>query len=320
MKAVFCFSIKNVIKSYLKLTKAGITFFALLSAGAGYFLALQTTSHIDVASLPFPFWWLMAGLYLVVSGSFALNQAYEWTSDSLMKRTQKRPVPAGQMTAFQALAFGLFLVVLGLFILMALKPLTAGLALLAVLLYNVFYTMSWKKKWAFAAVPGALPGALPVLIGWSVPTSLIWQAESLYLFFILFLWQMPHFWSLALHYKEDYKLAGFPVLPLQAGQNQTFRFMGFYLMAYLGLALLAPLFWTPLSFEKEGYGVEGFSKPVIVAMAPLVIYIVLLFTFCVKVFWEFIKFSHNLKWKPFFMWLNFSVLIFLYAPVLLNQL
>ena len=287
----------NFIKSYLKLTKAGITLFALLSAGAGYLLAGHTAHNLSVSSVPFPFWWLMAGLYLVVSGSFVLNQAYEWQADSLMKRTQKRPLPTGKITVFQAWAFGLFLIIPGFFILLALKPLTAGLALLAVFLYNVCYTMSWKKKWAFSAVPGALPGALPVLIGWSVPSSSIGQAGCFYLFFILFLWQMPHFWSLALHYKEDYKLAGFPTLPLQAGKDKTLCFIGFYLMAYLGLALLAPLFWTPLIYK------------------PSLVYIVLLFIFCLKIFWEFIKFSKSLKWKPFFMWLNFSVLVFLYAPI-----
>ena len=316
---------QSLIKSYLKLTKAGITFFALLSAGAGYLLAQHTLHnqhtlhHFEVAGhVPFPLWWLMAGLYLVVSGSFALNQAYEWHSDSLMKRTQNRPVPAGKMTAVQALTLGIFFILSGLFILLALEPLTAGLALLAVLLYNVCYTMSWKKRWAFSAVPGALPGALPVLIGWSVLSPTVWQAECLYLFFILFLWQMPHFWSLALHYKEDYKLAGFPVLPLKAGKTKTLRFMGFYLMAYLGLALLAPLFFTPLVYAGS-WGHQGLSPlagQAGFAIAPLLIYIALLFVFCLKLFWEFIRFSKTLKFQSFFMWLNLSILVFLYAPAL----
>ena len=305
----------SLIKSYLKLTKAGIVFFALLSAGAGYLLAKQSAHHLNPSSVPFPFWWLMTGLYLVVSGSFVLNQAYEWQKDSLMKRTQKRPVPAGKITALQALALGLFLMIPGFFVLLALKPLPAGLALLAVLLYNVFYTMSWKKKWAFSAVPGAFPGALPVLIGWSALSSNIFQPECLYLFFILFLWQMPHFWSLSLHYKEDYKLAGFPVLPLKAGKDKTLRFMGFYFMAYIGLALLAPLLFIPLVY-KPAWGRLEISSPTGPAMLAviLLIYILGLLAFCLKIFWEFVKFHKSLKWKPFFMWLNLSVLVFLYAP------
>ncbi len=281
------------LRDYFKLTKSGIVFFALLSAGAGYALALRARDlSSDFVSLDFPFLWLLAGLYLVVSGSFALNQAYEWRLDSVMKRTKTRPVPSGKLTALQAFSLGITEVILGLFILLSLKPLTAGLALLAVLLYNLFYTVFWKKKWIFAAVPGALPGALPVMIGYSVPSSFVFSIECLYLFFILFLWQMPHFWSLALHYKEDYKSAGIPVLPLHLGSEKTLYYMSFYLLSYLGLALISPLF-----FKMN------------------IVYIFLLIPFCGKVFLEFIKFSRKLNWKPFFLWLNFSVLLFLYAPV-----
>ena len=281
-------------KDYLKLTKAGIVLFALISAGAGYTLALYTRTETltDFSSIPYPFFWLIGGLYLVVSGSFAINQAYEWRLDSLMNRTKKRPVPGGKLTAFQAFSLGAVQIISGLFILLALKPLTAGLALLAVLLYNCFYTIFWKKKWTFAAVPGALPGALPVMIGYSVPSSFIFSVECLYLFFILFLWQMPHFWSLALHYKKDYQFAGIPVLPVHLGLDKTLYYMGFYLMSYLGLALISPLF-----FKMN------------------VIYVFILIPFCVKVFLEFIKFSKKLIWKPFFLWLNLSVLLFLWAPV-----
>ena len=230
------------LKDYFKLTKSGIVFFALVSAGAGYTLALHlSTEYMFSVSVPWPFLWLLAGLYLVVSGSFALNQAYEWRLDRIMKRTQNRPVPRGKITALQAFALGITQMVLGLLILLALKPLTASLALLAVLLYNFFYTIFWKKKWTFAAIPGALPGALPVMIGYSVPSSSIFSIESLYLFFILFLWQMPHFWSLALHYKKDYQSAGIPVLPLNLGLNKTLYYMGFYLLSYLGLALPFPV-------------------------------------------------------------------------------
>ncbi len=348
-EAYFKFPV-SVLKSYLKLSKAGIVFFALLSAGAGFGLA-NLTNHLSLegggvtSSLPFPFFWLIAGLYLATSGGFVLNQASEWRLDSLMNRTKKRPVPAGKLTALQAFSLGITQIITGLFILLALKPLTAGLTLLAVLLYNIFYTKHWKKKWVFSAVPGALPGALPVMIGWSFPSSAVLSVECLYLFFVLFLWQMPHFWSLTLRYQEDYKKAGVPVPPLRLGRRKTLYHMAFYLLSYLGLALISPLF-----FKMN------------------VAYIFLLIPFCVKVLWEFIKFSapregfslakikfpstamlkgsvettenikynvetskspnkvkpkgsstenpDNIKWKPFFLWLNFSVLIFLYAPVL----
>lgn len=282
------------LQDYFKLTKSGIVFFALISAGAGYALALHTRAESDNSffSTWVPFFYLMIGLYLVVSGSFVLNQAYEWRLDRIMKRTKQRPVPCGKLTALQAFSLGVIQVLSGLFVLLALKPLTAGLALLAVLLYNFFYTVFWKKKWVFAAVPGALPGALPVMIGYSVPSSSVFSIQCLYLFFILFLWQMPHFWSLALHYRKDYQSAGIPVPPLCLGLSKTFYYIGVYLLSYLGLALISPLF-----FKMN------------------IVYIFLLIPFCVKVFLEFMKFSEKLKWKPFFLWLNFSVLLFLWAPV-----
>ena len=286
------------MRDYLKLTKSGIVFFALLSAGAGYALALLSKPRPPLAEEePFFLTWslfcLLAGLYLAVSGGFAVNQASEWRMDCRMKRTRSRPVPKGRLTALQAFSLGMVQITAGLFLLLALHPLTAGLTLLAVLLYNVFYTVFWKKKWVFSAVPGALPGALPVMIGWSAASSDVFSIECLYLFLILFLWQMPHFWSLALHYREDYRRVGLPVPPLLLGVNKTLYYMGFYLLAYLGLALLSPLF-----FKMN------------------VVYVFLLMPFCAKVFWEFIKFSRKLNWKPFFMWLNFSVLLFLYAPTL----
>ena len=291
LKTLFLPALGFSFKDYLKLTKFGIVFFALLSAGAGYGLAVLVEPVKQAHHLSH-FYLLLAGLYLVASGSFALNQAYEWRIDSLMKRTSKRPVPAGKITAFQAFALGLVEVLAGLFLLLAIKPITAGLALLTVLLYNFFYTICWKKKWTFAALPGALPGALPVVIGYSVISSSVFSIECMYLFFILFLWQMPHFWSLALHYKGDYQKAGIPVLPLRLGKNKTLFYMGLYLVPYLGLALISPLF-----FKMN------------------MVYIFLLIPFCIKIGKEFAKFLRELKFKPFFMWLNLSVLLFLWAPV-----
>ena len=283
--------LKMVYRDYCYLTKMGITTFALISAAAGYVLATHTSSNLPTTTLDFIWLWLLCGLYFVVSGSFILNQSYEWRLDSLMKRTRGRPIPTGKMTALQAFALGIVHIVFGLFLLLAIKPLTAGLALLAVLLYNCFYTILWKKKWAFAAIPGALPGALPVMIGYSAASSSIFSIESLYLFSLLFLWQMPHFWSLAVHYQSDYKTAGIPVLPVKVGLQKTLYYMSFYLLSYLGLVLISPLF-----FQMN------------------IIYTIALLPLCIKIFIEFIKYSAHLEWKPFFIWLNVSILVFLWAP------
>ena len=282
---------KLFFTDYLKLIKSGITVFALISACAGYVLAVSPAFSWISASLFIPVLLLLAGLYLVVSGGFILNQVYERKLDGQMQRTRNRPLPAGRITKLQALALGITHIIIGLLILLALNPLTAGLAFLAIVLYNFFYTVLWKTKWTFAAVPGALPGALPAVIGYSAGANNIFSIECLYLFFILFLWQMPHFWSLAVGYCEDYKKAGVPVLPAHLGVQKTFYHISFYLLSYLGLALISPLF-----FKMN------------------IVYIFCLVPFCIKVLKEFLKFSRENNWKPFFIWLNFSILVFLWAP------
>ncbi len=277
---------------YLRLTKWRISLFALISAWAGYSLALKLETAPVFFSVSFPLLYLMVGLYFVMSGSFAINQVYEWRLDSLMNRTKNRPIPSGRMTTLQAFSLGIVQTIFGLLILLALNPLSALLALLAFLLYNICYTIFWKKTLSFAAVLGALPGALPVMIGYSVVSSSIFSLESLYLFLILFLWQMPHFWSLALHYKKDYQLASVPVLPLRLGDSKTIYYIGIYLLSYLGLVLISPLLF-PMNF----------------------IYALVIIPICIKLFLEFVKFSKKLGKIKFFIWLNGSILIFLWAPV-----
>ena len=281
--------IKNYFYDYLQLSKFGIVIFALISATAGLMLAsYQATEKLSLFSLL----WLWVGLWFVISGSFALNQSMEWQLDSKMNRTKKRPIPSGRITTLQAILLAILQITWGLTLLLALNPLTAFLSFLALVLYNVFYTLFWKKNWVFAAVPGALPGALPVMIGYSVISSHIFSIECLYLFFVLFLWQMPHFWSLALHYRKDYQKAGIPVLPVSLGLPKTMCHISFYLLAYLGLVLI-----SPLVFQMN------------------VFYIVFLIPFCIKVFMEFLKFSKAMQWKSFFIWLNLSVLVFLWVPL-----
>ena len=281
---------KSILKAYGRLTKWGITVFALISAGSGYALAVHL--HPYTVQPPYALVWFLGGLYLVISGGFILNQATEHRLDSKMNRTKKRPIPSGAMTPVQAFCLGSVYLVGGSFLLLALNPLTCFLSILAFLLYNVCYTLHWKRKWVFAAIPGALPGALPVMIGYSMGSSSIFSIESLYLFFLLFFWQMPHFWTLALHYKEDYKQAGVPLLPNLLGREKTLFFMGLYLFCYLALAAISPLLFK-MNF----------------------VYLFLLLPFCFKIGKEFFKFLKSREWKPFFLWLNFSVLIFLWAPV-----
>lgn len=279
----------QIWKAYMKLTKAGIVCFVLLTAGAGYLLSVDSFKRI---SHPI-FLFFLAGLYLVCSGSFILNQIQERELDGKMERTKGRPLPMGMITPFQASVLSFGFLFLGLSLLFLLKPLTAGLAFLTVFLYNGFYTLIWKRKMSHGAVFGALPGALPPVIGYSLGSDNVFSGPSVYLFLILFLWQMPHFWSLAIRYKEDYCKGGVPVLPVAAGFEKTLFEMGLYMIAYLGVALISPL------FLKAG-----------------IMYALFLLPLTFKLAYEFFKYSQNpSKWLRFFLWINASIIFCFAVPV-----
>lgn len=278
------------MKDFFNLTKFGITLFVLVTATAGYAVSFPVGQPLEM--------WqplmLMIGLYLVSSGSFALNQAQEWRLDQRMPRTQGRPVPRGSIRPWQAYVVGILMTLFGALALYLLSPLTMTLALLTVVLYNGLYTLVWKRKWIFGAVPGAIPGAMPVVIGYSVNSPHIFSAESLYLFLLMFLWQMPHFWSLAIRFKSDYEKGGIPVLPVKIGEQRTLYHIGLYTFAYCGLALAAPWF-----------------------LQTNVLYLILIMPIAIKLLVEFFKYFHaqsQKQWLPFFLWVNLSILVFLAVP------
>lgn len=270
----------------------GLVYFVLITSACGYFLSLAVETKFS---------WLhllstVLGIALITMGSFALNQWQEVAIDSKMQRTQGRPIPAGIISKSNAFIIASLLLLIGTPLLWWASPLSALLCWLTVVLYNGLYTMLWKPKWVFGAVPGAIPGAMPVVIGYAANTTDIFHKESLYLFLIMFLWQMPHFWSLAIRYQEDYKKGNIPVLPSVLGDYTTIFHMGLYLFLYVALALAAPLF-VPVRYT----------------------YVILVVPFSIVVLWQFLKFAKTqgkTNWLAFFLWINFSMLAYLIAPVL----
>jgi heme o synthase len=155
----------------------------------------------------------MAGIFLLAAGASALNQYQEKDYDSRMFRTKNRPFPMEEITPEGSLWISLLLISAG-FALIATGGhwLTLLLGIFNIFWYNGLYT--WlKRKTAFAVVPGALTGAVPVLMGWTAAGCYLFQPMPLFLAFFIFLWQVPHFWLLALMHEKDYKTAGFPSLP-----------------------------------------------------------------------------------------------------------
>lgn len=280
-----------MFSDYFKLTKSGIVFFVILSGLAGYALGYDGQG-IEWLKLILS----LTALYGFSSGSFAINQAQEWTYDIKMPRTSGRPIPMGKITSKQAFLAGIFLIVLGTIAGSFVSSQVVLLGLLTVFLYNGLYTLYWKRHWSFGAVPGAIPGAMPVVIGYAASSGNIFTSECIYSFLIMFLWQMPHFWSLAIKYQDDYAKGGFPVLPTKIGTHATLFHIGLYVFAYLGLALASP--WLIITHYA---------------------YLFLVLPFVFMVGFEFARYykSHASKsWLAFFLWTNFSMLAFLLAPVI----
>jgi heme o synthase len=191
-------------RSYLSLIRFKVSIAVTFSAYTAALICRGSFSILDL--LP------MSGIFLLATGASGLNQYQEREYDARMSRTRDRPVPSKKIKPGTALLISLSLIITG-FILIATRELwlTLVLGLFNILWYNGFYT--WlKKKSAFAVIPGALTGAIPVLMGWTSAGCYLFHPFSLFLAFFIFLWQVPHFWLLALLYEEDYRNAGFPTL------------------------------------------------------------------------------------------------------------
>jgi len=213
-----------------------------------------------------------------------------------MPRTEGRPIPTGKVSMPQAYILGVGYILLGLFFAVFINETVAVLGLATVAMYNGLYTLYWKRKWAFGAVPGAIPGAMSVVIGYAANDVQIFRPACVYGFIIMFLWQMPHFWSLAIRYKDDYAAGGIPVLPTRIGVQATLYHMGLYTFAYVAVAMASP--WIVIAHYA---------------------YIVLVIPCAAVVLWQFFKYYRagaQRQWLSFFLWINASLLVFLVAPVI----
>lgn len=281
-----------MFKTFSSLTKFGIVIFVLLAGVAGYATSFQienTFSWIHLLTF-------VGGLYFLSSGSLALNQVQEYKLDQKMPRTSKRPIAAGKIKPAAGLILAVALLFSGINLLYSLSPMAGYVSVASVFLYNGLYTMYLKPKWIFAAVPGAIPGALPVTIGYAVNDPNIFNLDSIYLFLIMFLWQMPHFWAIAIKYKEDYRLGEIPTLPTALGVHKTLYHIGLYTFCYAGVALASPFF-----------------------LHTSWVYIAFVFPFAfmlLKTYFTYYKSEGEKGWFSFFMWVNFSMLVFVFVPVI----
>jgi heme o synthase len=176
----------------------------------------------------------------------AINMWYDRDIDALMRRTRKRPIPAGRLAPDEALAFGVTLSLFSVVVMgVAVNWTAAALLALASAFYVFVYTVWLKRRTPQSIVIGGAAGAFPPMIGWAAVTGGV-SLESMALFLIIFVWTPPHFWALALYRADDYAKAGVPMLPVVAGKAETRRQVLIY------TSLLVPLSFAPLLLGMAG--------------------------------------------------------------------
>jgi protoheme IX farnesyltransferase len=204
------------MRDYIELTKPRITWLILMSTGIGYFYGLPAAANWWEFLKSIPLLSLLhtiIGTGLIASGTAALNQWYEREADRKMRRTSKRPLPAGKMPPRNALVFGIALSVAGFLELwLGLNLLAATVGALTLASYLFIYTPMKQVSW-WSTTIGAFPGAMPPVIGYAAAAGQL-TTEAWVLAAILFLWQFPHFYSIAWMYREDYARAGILMLPV----------------------------------------------------------------------------------------------------------
>jgi len=223
------------INDFKELTKVRLAISVVFSSLAGYFLAAETPSIIDVVLLAF-------GGYFMVGASNAFNQILEKDLDALMDRTKNRPLPSGRMSVKTASIIATILTLLGLLVLFTINLRTAFFGGISIFLYVCVYT-PLKTKTPLAVFVGAFPGAIPFMLGW-VAYSNHFGIEPGVLFMIQFFWQFPHFWAIGWMLDKDYKRAGFKMLPTGKADTATAFQIVFYTLWMILVSVLPATSYT----------------------------------------------------------------------------
>jgi len=232
---------------FSKLIKLRLTFLVVFSASISFLIGSKENGVIIWGD------WvkLIIGGFLVTSAANGFNEIIEKDLDKLMKRTMDRPIPSGHMTTGQALVLSLFMGMMGTYLLGSLNILTGLLSVFSILLYAFAYT-PLKRKSPIAVFVGAIPGALPPLIGYVAAHGKI-DDIALILFGIQFVWQFPHFWAIAWVLDDDYKLAGFRLLPTGRRDKTS------AVITFLLTLVLLPVSLLPTIYGYGGMYVGGVS-------------------------------------------------------------
>ena len=224
------------LSDFKEITKFRLALSVVFSSIAGYLLGADQIEWQAILLLTF-------GGYGMVGASNAFNQVIERHSDAMMDRTKNRPIPAGRMSVRTALIIASMLTLFGVLSLYVLSPKTAFFGLLAIILYTIVYT-PLKKITPLSVFVGAIPGAIPFMLGWVAATN-DFDIEPGTLFMIQFFWQFPHFWALGWMLDDDYRKAGFKMLP--TGKKDTGTLV----------QILMYTFWMILISIIPAWGITG---------------------------------------------------------------
>ena len=237
------------VKAFFELLKPRLSMLVAFSCAFGFSLA--SGSQINWFTLTA----LTIGGFLLSGESVALNQVMERDYDKIMTRTMDRPIPTGRLSIKEAILFAITCLVLSLIILwVSTNVLTVFLSFVSMMLYVMVYT-PLKRVGPVAVFVGAFPGALPPLLGWIAATGEI-TYEALIIFGIQFIWQFPHFWAIAWVADDDYKKAGFKLLPSGGGKDHN---TAIQIMTYT-------LFLLPLGLLPVWIGLTGINSAVITTL------------------------------------------------------
>jgi heme o synthase len=229
---------RQVVRDYVALTKPRVQTLLLFTTVTTMLVAGSPSLGLIILTC--------VGGYLSAGGAGAINHAYDRDIDARMARTADRPVPAGRISARNAVLFGFGLAALAtLELAVWVNPLAAALSLSGFVGYTLVYTVWLKRRTAQNIVIGGAAGAVPPLVGWAAATGGL-DGTALYLFAIVFFWTPPHFWALSLLMKDEYAKVGVPMLPVVRGETETRRQILLYSVLLYAV--------TQLPFCAGGFG------------------------------------------------------------------
>jgi heme o synthase len=241
-------------KAYWELLKFRLSFLVAFSCAFGYVLG---SSQLNLFTLTMVF----IGGFLLSGGSVIINQIIEKDLDKLMSRTMNRPLPTNRLTVQEAIIFSVICLAVGTgLLLMYTNLLTTVLSLISMILYSFVYT-PLKRVGPIAVFVGAIPGALPPLLGWTAATGYI-SHEALIIFGIQFIWQFPHFWAIAWVADDDYKKAGFKLLPSNGKKDLN---TAIQIMIYT-------LFLIPMGLLPATFGITGINSAIIATVCGVIFF------------------------------------------------